>query len=138
MPETMRRYIRHPSELPIRYRLGGAPGERALGLKDFGRGGLCFKAEQAVPAGSAIAIEIPVKEPPFRADGVVAWCREGDVCEVGVCFSGDDTLFTLRMVEQICYIEHYRRQVWENQGRRLSSESAAREWIARYAHRFPI
>jgi hypothetical protein len=41
------------------------------------------------------------------------------------------------MVEQICYIEHYRKEVRATQGRVLTAEEAAREWIERNAGRFP-
>jgi hypothetical protein len=46
--------------------------------------------------------------------------------------------FILRMVEHICYIEHSRRTVRESQGRTLSSQEAAIEWIEYYADIFPI
>jgi len=41
------------------------------------------------------------------------------------------------MVEQLCYIERYRREVREKEGRELDSSSAAAEWIAKYAANFP-
>jgi hypothetical protein len=41
------------------------------------------------------------------------------------------------MIEQICHIEHYRKEVKLVEGRELSSEEAADEWITRYAGDFP-
>ncbi|MCZ7563309.1 MAG: hypothetical protein M5U08_05410 [Burkholderiales bacterium] len=41
------------------------------------------------------------------------------------------------MVEQVCHIEEYRRAVARDEGRTLSTEEAAAEWIAEYAARFP-
>jgi hypothetical protein len=41
------------------------------------------------------------------------------------------------MVEQLCHIEAYRRRVLQDEGRRLTDEEAAMEWIANYADRFP-
>jgi hypothetical protein len=41
------------------------------------------------------------------------------------------------MVEQICHIEHYKREVAEREGRELSGQQAAKEWIAKYAASFP-
>ena len=41
------------------------------------------------------------------------------------------------MIEQVCYIENYRRKVKEEQGRELDSKQAAMEWIARNASDFP-
>ena len=46
-------------------------------------------------------------------------------------------LFAARMVEQVCQIEHYRQQVQRAEGRVLDAETAAREWIKRYAASFP-
>ena len=45
--------------------------------------------------------------------------------------------FLARMVEQICHIEDYRQSVCRVEGRRLSAEEAAVEWIAQYAAQFP-
>jgi hypothetical protein len=36
------------------------------------------------------------------------------------------------MVEQICFIEHYKNEVLETEGRALTSEQAAAEWIEKY------
>ena len=133
----MRRYIRHPSSLPIEFSVGPA-GSIQECLKNVGGGGLCFHARVGVAPGSTIHLLIPVQRPPFEFDGVVAWCRPADQgYDVGVCFSGGVQRFALRMVEQICYIEHYRCRVRDREGRELSSDEAAREWIARYAARFP-
>ena len=40
------------------------------------------------------------------------------------------------MVAQICQIEDYKRGVAQHEGRALSSEEAAREWIGTYAEEF--
>jgi hypothetical protein len=37
------------------------------------------------------------------------------------------------MVEQVCHIEHYRKEVMVCEGRQLTSEDAAKEWVAKYA-----
>ena len=133
----MRRYIRHPSSLPIEFAVGRVPARRER-LKNVGGGGLCFHARVSVAPGSRIHLVIPVRRSPVELDGVVTWCRTTeDGYEVGVTFQGDVQQFVLRMVEQICYIEHYRREVRERDGRVLTSEEAAREWIDRYADRFP-
>lgn len=44
--------------------------------------------------------------------------------------------FKARMVEQVCQIKKY-HQTLEQQGRVLSIEEAAMEWISRYAADFP-
>jgi hypothetical protein len=41
------------------------------------------------------------------------------------------------MVQQVCSIENYRREVQQREGRALTTQEAASEWIAKYAGRFP-
>ncbi len=48
-----------------------------------------------------------------------------------------DGAFATRMVEQIQHIEHYRQEVLLVEGRTLDGDSAALEWISRYAALFP-
>jgi hypothetical protein len=43
----------------------------------------------------------------------------------------------VRLIEQICYIEHYRQEVLISEGRKLTSEQAALEWIEKFAQDFP-
>jgi hypothetical protein len=45
--------------------------------------------------------------------------------------------FKVRMVEQICHIEHYRKEVLASEGRRLTTQEAATEWISKYSSKFP-
>jgi len=45
--------------------------------------------------------------------------------------------FAARMLAQITLIERYRADVLRREGRRLDSDSAALEWISRYAEHFP-
>jgi len=133
----MRHYLRHPSSIPIELHVGPSASGRRL-LKDIGEGGLCFRAHIHLEPGTEIHILIPVQHPPFEADGVVTWCRgEGNEFEVGVRFCGAVSDFALRMVEQLCHIEQYRRDVLQREGRRLTSEAAAAEWISRFAGQFP-
>ncbi|MCX4188246.1 PilZ domain-containing protein [Methylophaga sp. OBS4] len=136
MIEELRQFIRHPSSIPIKFKLRGR--ERTEPLKDVGKGGLCFKASQFIAAGETIQIQISACQPVFAAEGIVRWCRqEGQQFLVGVVFK-DSVRFALRMVEQICYIENYRYQVLASTGVALSSEQAASEWIRKYAARFPL
>lgn len=139
----MRRYIRHPSGVPIQFSVRKLGNEHrdsypALALRDVSEGGLCFSSQYPVEPGSTITIRIPVESPPFRAQGVVAWCHpENGSYAIGVQFDDSVTRFSVRMVEQVCHIEHYRADVRATEGRKLSSEEAAREWIDRFAREFP-
>ncbi|MCO6414367.1 MAG: PilZ domain-containing protein [Thiogranum sp.] len=135
----MRSYIRHPSDIPIEYQVDTSDtGVSREHLNDISTGGLSFNADHKLDIGTMITIRITSVEPCAEVKGQVAWCRsEGSSFVIGVAFLDEDDLFRLRMVEQICHIEHYKAQVLATEGRRLSSEQAAREWIRKFAGKFP-
>lgn len=140
----MRKYIRHPSSIPVELSMadstaGSSDGaDNAAGihnLSNIGEGGFACAVQRPLPIGARVELRIPLIWPDYRACGVVAWCRRGPPCEIGIAFSGHD-LFKTKMIEQLCQIEDYRRQLETGEGRTLSSEAAAREWIALYAQDF--
>jgi hypothetical protein len=135
----MRSYIRHPSDIPIEYQRDetgqGASHER---LNNISQGGLSFSSSSSLPAGAVVTIRISLIEPCFEARAQVAWCHpDKDGYVVGVTFMDSEDLYRVRMVEQICHIEHYKSEVFQKEGRRLSGEQAAREWIRKFARNFP-
>jgi hypothetical protein len=137
MPD--RRYIRHPVEVPIEVEVAqSAPGAEGQRLRNVGAGGLCFHTPEPFEPATRLRIRIPVVDPSFEVEGWVIWCHRADPgFEVGVEVSAAADDYRLRMVEQLSHIEDYRRSVEKEQGRRISAEQAAREWIARYAREFP-
>lgn len=138
MIQTERQFLRHPSDVPISYSLRDVVLSQSDYLRNIGEGGLCFTSRIPIAPGTSIHIEIPIAQPVFEADGVVVWCSSADrAFEVGVRFEGVDAEYGIRMVEQVCHIEHYRQQVLKREGRSLTSEEAALEWIQKYAERFP-
>jgi hypothetical protein len=56
--------------------------------------------------------------------------------ELGVEFLHQDDAFKARMVEQVCFIENYKKAAYRAEGRLLSSAEAAMEWITKYASGF--
>ncbi|MES9939390.1 MAG: PilZ domain-containing protein [Candidatus Thiodiazotropha sp. 6PLUC2] len=135
----MRLYIRHPTDVPIDFQLGGRASAHRKMLTNYSEGGLCFLADDEIEAGTEIHIAIPITPPQFHATGVVVWCRQEDNCFlVGVKFVEEQTAYAVRMIEQLCYIEHYKQTIKTREGRMLSGEEAALEWIEKYAGDFPI
>ncbi|NEV61805.1 PilZ domain-containing protein [Thiorhodococcus minor] len=138
MIQTERQFLRHPSDVPISYSLREVVFSQSDYLRNIGEGGLCFASRIPISPGTRIHIEIPIAEPAFEADGIVVWCNAADPAfEVGVRFEGVEAEYGIRMVEQVCHIEHYRQQVLKQEGRSLTSEEAALEWIQKFADRFP-
>ncbi|MCD6308275.1 MAG: PilZ domain-containing protein [Candidatus Latescibacteria bacterium] len=136
----MRQFIRHPSDIPIQYDIGDTAGRKEETLKDISHGGLSFTTGRCIEPGTGMTVHITIRKPPFNSRGVAAWCAKNDdgTFEVGVEFEEKKTDFTLRMVEQVCHIEHYKKEVKEREGRELSGREAAAEWIRKYAGDFPV
>lgn len=135
----MRRFIRHPSSVPIVFDvIECGRGSGSTELRNVSRGGVCFFNESPLPIGARVHLEIPIDSPPFEVIGQVAWCHvDEDHFLIGIAFDDKSVAYSVRMVEQVCYIEHYRQWVSQSEGRELSSEQAAKEWVALYAADFP-
>lgn len=134
----MRSYIRHPSDIPIEFQRKPVSALETRSLRDVSRGGLSFVSDVPLELGVLLSVRITTVEPVFEAPCSVSWCKAHDgQYLVGVKFLDAQDVYRARLVEQICHIEHYKREVLEREGRVLSGEQAAREWILKYAQRFP-
>lgn len=134
----MRGYIRHPFGYPIQHRFIDSEAPRKNYLRNVSEGGLCFQSDTYIAPGQLIQIKIPNGQSPFESTCLVAWCSViEDGFDVGVTFADKDKEYAMRLIEQACYIEEYRKEVLSIQGRQLSEEEAAKEWIDKYASAFP-
>lgn len=133
-----REFIRHTADVPLEVRaIGDGTGAGRRGV-NVSFGGLAFVSEDPVPTGTTVEIRIPEVEPPFEARARVVHCEaEAAGFCVGVQFLDAADAFRVRMVEQVCAIERYRQEVLEREGRTLSTQEAATEWIRDHAGRFP-
>jgi len=133
-----RAFIRHTAGVPIEVR--AVPGTQPVTLEssNVSVGGISFVSDCDLPLGSIIEVRIGEVDPPFEAQARVVWTSpEGDRFCIGVSFLDANDAFRARMVEQVCSIERYRREVEATEGRALTASEAAAEWIGRYAGRFP-
>ena len=144
--EDQRQYIRHPASIPIVCELAAPAGEHANAanavkepLRNISLGGLCFRSDHPLNQGTTIVITIDLVRPVFQEEARVVWCRrnEDEGYNIGVQFLDHNTGSRARIVEQICHIEQYKRDVRDHEDRNLSGEDAALEWIHRYADDFP-
>lgn len=134
----MRNYIRHPSDIPIEIHHAALPSAREHKLNNISIGGLSLQTDHYVEKGTLIDIKIPVSRPPFYTKARVVWCRKkGSQFDVGVKFDEEREAFRTRMVEQVCHIQHYKKEVAEREGRILDGREAALEWISKFAKDFP-
>jgi hypothetical protein len=133
----MRVYLRHPSEFPVELRAADQREAKVERLHDLSVGGLCCRSGTSLTPGEHVRIRIRVGLPGFEADGRVAWCRpHDDGFRVGVEFVSQEEAMRARMVEQVCHMERYHQQLVA-EGRNVSREEAALEWVAKYAAQFP-
>ncbi len=133
----MRKYIRHPSDIPIEFDVKDIKVDKQC-LKNISIGGVAVRTQQRVEIGRIVELGITSVVPAFKASGRVAWClKRCQNYDVGIQFVEPEDAFRVRMIEQICHIEQYKKDVLEQDGRRLSGEQAAAEWISKFASDFP-
>lgn len=134
----MRQFIRHPADITIEVGVGDASDCPIRHSRNIGLGGLAFQSDREMTAGMIIDLRIPLVRPPFETRARVVWCESTDAgYELGVEFLHPDDAFRARMVEQVCHIEDYRKGVALSEGRELTVEEAAMEWIGKHAADFP-
>jgi hypothetical protein len=132
----MRNYLRHPTSISIEIAVIGETSAEVT-TNNLSEGGLCFLSDSPFKVGSVIDLRIPYVTEDYICEGVIVWQRAqlGEEFEIGVRFANDDEYNRIRMVEQVCQIEHYRQKL-AAKGRTLTPNAAAMEWIERYAAEF--
>ncbi|MGF1612447.1 MAG: PilZ domain-containing protein [Gammaproteobacteria bacterium] len=138
MPKNRRASPRHLGGLAIRCRVP-AKGRECVGeLRDVGLGGFGLRSGEQLAAGQRIEMSLIGFDAPISFPATVLWCRSsGCLFQAGAHFEPSVDAFQARMLEQICYIEAFRRQIYETTGRLLSRDGVALEWIRQFASRFP-
>ena len=136
---AIRRHVRHVTGIPVEVKIEYRHSYRAAGdrIGNVSVGGLCFVANDRLDIHEAIEVRFPVLDESTRIEGKVVWCNKTERgYEVGLEFNDPEEVERLKMIEQICQIEDFRRNVEQQDGRKLDSEQAAREWISKYAGDF--
>jgi c-di-GMP-binding flagellar brake protein YcgR len=133
-----REFLRHTIRVPLEvHRVADSSPLREQSV-NVSFGGLAFLSSTCPRIGEVLRLRIAIVEPVFEADARVAWCTsEAEKFLIGVEFLDSQAAFQSRMVQQVCSIENYRQEVQEREGRALTTQEAASEWIAKYAGRFP-
>ena len=132
---TTRKYPRHPSDLPVKVLFEELVASESTYLNNISEGGLSFNSMLPLEMGSVVSIRIPLNKPVFDFAGRVVWCtKRGLEYTIGVEFVGSDSSFRKRVVAMVQGIEDYRKQILDSEGRLLTSQQAALEWIGHYAN----
>lgn len=136
--QQSREFIRHPSAIPLEVAPQSAQEQLNLRLNNVSLGGLSFDSPVELDEGSVIKIKIPSFKPVFKVDAIVQWCKQiKDHFELGVKFLDQDDAFRVRMIEQVCHIEEYRKDAQKKRGKRMTRNQASIEWIEKYGRDFP-
>jgi len=103
-----RKYIRHPAEIPIKFKLTGDGLSRTDTTRNISIGGLCFQAPEYIPPGTALTLRFPTVHPEVELRGHVVWCTEvKGVVDVGVEFENENEAYRARTIEEICYSKKF-------------------------------
>ena len=144
MPDksTIRKFIRHPVDVPIHVTADSVENENDdtmdQTITNGSLGGLAFVSHKPLQVLARVQICIPFLKKNNTLVGNVVWCdRSSHGYEIGIEFESSKDAFRLRMIEQICHIEHYRKEILLQEGRELTTQEAASEWLAKYADDFP-
>ena len=145
--DKMRHFIRHPTDIPIELIPDNNPLALSENYDDIMKiekmenvsfGGLMFQSAIPYTQNKSILVKIKSVTPAFEGRATVSWCRKsGRFYMVGLEFADKDSKFQLRMVEQVCHIMNYRKEVLETEGREIDENEAAKEWISQHAEDFP-
>jgi hypothetical protein len=138
MNTESRHVIRHPLEIPIEVQPLGAQALDYLPARNASLAELAFDFPRRVNVGEVVLVRIPSVNEGAEICGKVIWlAKSAGGYVIGVSFYNENEAFRMRMLEQICHIKSYRKKVLATEGRELSNEEAAIEWISCYAASFP-
>ena len=135
-------------ELPIRYRAlavngtlhaTSSPATRYSHTRNISSGGLLFLSQEAFQVGTVLELNFPVKDQLFSMHCRVVHTVQdphSKLYETGVHFSNPDTVFKVKMAEQVYQIDEFRKSLSKQRGHIVTQEEAAREWIAKHSKEF--
>ena len=144
--QERRSAIRHTIELPIKCRILSENKEAAKSpiqlrnrVKDISDGGLLFLSNRSFSIGTLLELTFPVQDKVFTMQGRVVHASkdiESKLFRTGIRFSKSDSVFKVKMAEQVYQIDEYRKTLSREEGRVVSQEEAAIKWIEKHSREF--
>lgn len=131
-------FIKHPQGIPLDFSIDTPCLCLAPKFHNVHSGGMVFNASWALPVGANIHLSVNLQSTDFTLHGIVAHTvATGRQCyDIGVQFEQEVEYHSMRMIEQACHIESYRKQAC-CYGHEITQDQAAKEWIERFAAHFP-
>lgn len=131
--------IRHPVEIPLQVKTMAGDFCNQPDYKHAGCVELAFHFPMMISVGALLSVCIPSINEQEEIHGQVTWlAHSAHGFVIGMSFQNEREAFRMRMLEQLCYIEDYRQHILTHEGRSLSQQQAASEWIDRHAAAFPL
>lgn len=116
---------RLPSNAGIDTIVSGRQVQHFECLNDISFEGLSFESKVEYRRGTIITIQIPITRPSFQVISEVVWCKYSDSnYRVGVKFLQIQNGYRMKMLEQLSFIETYRKKVFFDENRSLTCEQA--------------
>lgn len=145
--QERRSAVRHAIELPIRYRVLSERTQisenrstvRTQKTRNISDTGLLFLATEYFEVGTSLELSLPVKESILTIDGRVIHAgrdSESGLFRTGINFPKPDSVFKIKMAEQVYQIDQYRKLLSKREGRVISEEEAAHRWIDQHSSDF--
>ena len=105
-----RKYIRHPVEIPIEYKITGDPQIHSDAASNVSLGGLCFQSASAIPPGTLISLSFPSINSGVELTGKVAWCAQKEThIDIGIEFQTRSEAYLAKTIEELCYIRKFEK-----------------------------
>ena len=146
--QERRSSIRRAVELPVKYRVvverkvkDKEPAQATVPYKtkNVSENGLLFLSSEQFKLGTLLELTLPVKDKIFTIQGrVVHASRDSDsrLYRTGIYFPSADSIFKVKMAEQLHQIDEYRKQISREEGRPITEEEAAHRWIDEHSKDF--
>ena len=135
------KHIRHLTGVAIEVSSGQVPVDvhdcEDATITNVSLGGLSFTANDRLDISNPIEARFPVlREERVLGAWVVRCEKTPRGYEVGLEFDDPEEIDRLKVVEHICHIENYRKEIESREGRKINSEQASLEWVSRFASNF--
>ncbi len=132
-------FIHHRHDIPLDYKRLLPDAEDCPSTAERGNVGLLFESNKRLQPGEFIEVSIGLQNKPEKLRGRVVMVRERDgYYEIGLWLATRADSSRMRILEQSCYIEDYIQEKKLREGPfALNRDSAAQEWIRKYAADLP-
>ncbi|MFN2305237.1 MAG: PilZ domain-containing protein [Anaerolineales bacterium] len=130
----MRAYIRHHVNVPVEIFFHRKESHFIRHIDNVSLGGFSFISDTPLKKGMHIKLKMNILKPTFETLGQVIWCKkEGNDFRIGIQFMERNDVPRMLMLDQLCYVEKYKQEVSQREGRLPNREEALYDWLRQHA-----